>query len=318
MYFLFASGAFPAVEDLQEHGNFLKENLKSRLARVVLIYCSLVAVLIFSAIEANGLLKTSSFPYMPDRRLFEFDRKLQEYKDSPPFHGRRVILGSSYAAELETSYMNLGLIATVPREHMYIIQECWPQDTVLYVFTLRDLFYTNTPVRGYVIRKPLRRLYLSKMGFLYWAHFYDRAEEKPGDYYEEYRLLMYASGRDSLKGLWADRTIQLIEELAAFDRIDLSLLRKLQELHPNIVFVLHPILPLKPLPEDRSFARQVNHLVRCQQQLLQKLKQSKLPVIDLSDQAQSQQFIDLLHVKPEAQLGRKLEHLVMDREARGR
>jgi hypothetical protein len=268
----------------------------------------------FSAIKASNLLTASAFPYMPDRRLLEFDRTLEGYASSPSPGRRYVILGSSYAEALDTSYINLGLISTVPREHMHIIKKCPPADTVLYVFTLLDLFYANSPTREYVIRPPLRRLYLCKMSLLYRARLFDRVEEKPGSYHEEYRLLQYAAGRESLKDLWADRTIQLIGGLAACERVDLAPLRRLQQLHPNIIFVLHPILPLKSLPENSAFARQVNHLVTRQHELLENMQQSGLPFIDLSNEVKSEQFIDLLHVRPEAELGRKLEDALMDRE----
>ncbi|MBI5116412.1 hypothetical protein HZA56_08055 [Candidatus Poribacteria bacterium] len=251
----------------------------------------------FDHIDFNRLPKTAF-----ETTLLRLDRQMQDYQGSDA--GRKtVIIGPSYAEDLGRvgPAFNLSLPALQTNEISYIVTHQCRDDKVLCVVTLLALAPGNDRVRNVVVWQPIRRMAilraeLKRASFIPMMTLAMSYEDKLPD--RDLDTLVDELGLSNLSPVELFMLQMQLKLLSPIDpeKIDLTFFRELHAKHPDIVFVMHPSLPLKPLRNDIGH---INSVFLARTNLRQAMAESGLPIVDLSDVLTADCFRDLFHLKNE-------------------
>lgn len=229
---------------------------------------------------------STNFPYHSRERYFaDFDHRLTRYQNAHHQKQCKVIIGPSYAAmigEMPNIY-NLGMMAATPKQD--IATALWyvrKQDYILYMFTIRELVYYSMPFNPIENCRPAIRLQIGRayfrdaLGLQLWPR--NERNQYPKESFEKLtRCIGTAPGLD---------TYAIITEMGLYSQsaqYSLEPFIELRQRHPNILYVIHPVLPLiKPDDDTDDFSSQIRKVFSRNQQMVMMFEQSGLPFVDLS------------------------------------
>ncbi len=233
--------------------------------------------------------------------LFDLEKRLEEYKESG---ARNVIVGPSYAKQIGSfgSVRNLALDAAFHPEIAFVVEHyCTNADIIFYVLTARELspFKPRTKSMHVVPR----RLMILKDAFhkvaLGVPVAKGRAESEPcsAKDLDLFKEAADISRLNNKKTKSLETSIRKIKNNPEIDPDELTLepLESLFQRHSNIIFVLHPTLPLRPVNDSSPFGKQINRWARANQKLKTLFYNSSLPFIDLTD-TEPWEFSDWRHL----------------------
>ena len=264
----------------------------------VMCYAAFLAIAVFILSVLPISAKT---PNHDDAQSIDFNNRWDAYRatKSP----QTVIVGASYAKALQTPFVNLGVGDTNPNEHLTIIKQCRKEDKILYIFTILDVRKAADPQRRFVASRIGHKVRLIKEP--------SRAlTNNPRKQEWEYTPAMCDALTLSL-GCPPPRpkiTAVHVANMESLEMVSLEPLEMLRAAHPNIIFVLHPTLPLSPIAADVPESRPINHFARLVSDLRQAVIGSGLPLVDLSESASD--FRDAFHVADPGALGELLAAVI--------
>jgi hypothetical protein len=240
-----------------------------------------------------------------ERRLIDYERALTDYSFLRSGECDGVIIGTSYArglGEFEGVY-NLGFGGTRADDHLRIIRRyCRKQDKVIYVITMREVTMPEWDAPRHALTSAFVRYpTVAKAAVLDLLNLRDPVDMS--SVYEnfdpdsiEYKLICESTRYEDLPGLKRPKQVTgTIRFLARASSFSLEPLYAIKEEHPNIIFVLSPILPLQAVEGDSRLAEEINAFVSNQQKFEIAMEESGLPVLNLSQAAPATAFTDLIH-----------------------
>ncbi|MBI5116728.1 hypothetical protein HZA56_09670 [Candidatus Poribacteria bacterium] len=259
-----------------------------------------LAISSFTGYFLGARYQPESFLGTPDYFLSVLDVRLERFDRAKP--PRIVILGGSYAEFMgeDAGVYNLSIAAGHPQEDYMIVKRyCAPDDIAIHVLALRDLIELHHSPRWYAASTFWRRVYLSRLFLQKQLGIAPDPKFRRSPSLFELQSLRCAIGGRTVpyfRGL-LDQVTRFAE--AAYKRpISLDLLKKLRACHPNILFVIHPTLPLRRIDGNMKLANEIASVIDAQEEMKQLLEASDLPCLDLSNTIQFDEYVDLLHVMP--------------------
>ena len=240
-----------------------------------------------------------------ESRLIGYEHALTDYRSLRSGECKGVIIGTSYAHRLGNfeGVYNLGFTGTRADDHLRIIKRyCRKNDKVIYVITRREVTMPEWDAPRHALTSAFVRYpTVAKAAILDLMNLQDPVDmsvvhEKFDRDSTEYKLIRESTRCEDLSGLMRQRqVIGAIRFWARIPGFSLEPLYAIKEEHPNIIFVLSPILPLQPVENDSVLAEDINAFVSNQQSFEIAMEESGLPVLNLSDAAPATAFIDLIH-----------------------
>ncbi|RJP16097.1 MAG: hypothetical protein C4520_18960 [Candidatus Abyssobacteria bacterium SURF_5] len=220
-----------------------------------------------------------------------------KYQHSPA--SKKVIVGGSYASYLGefADFQNLGIPASFTYEHVEVIENyCRPDDSIYYFITFRDALDPRPPRPE--IRSRLRRgLMTLRIILLDRFHLplppflpefnYDGRYDEDDEIYKDICQSIGAKAPNMVPDL-----MQVQFWLLNQNTDVRPVWNDIAAAHPNVTFILSPVLPLKYECPDPL----INEILRNMIIFKTMITSSHLQVIDLSDAIGPEYFIDLIHL----------------------
>jgi hypothetical protein len=257
-----------------------------------------VAVLLVAADVMSWDLET--FPDIPEKTLLHFENRFEKFKkaDSP----QAVIIGPSYALAFDNQIpgiANLAISGGRGEEIQATLKEVPQADLVIYLFTIHDVSWAQKSPRIEYLSQDARRVSITRsrgrarLGF---------APENPRDFFEiEYTpdiqgCMQLAADFSNLPNLHypVARSLWLYHETEA----SITLFQECQRIHPNILFIAHPVAPIHSVHDNSQFSVHLNHVLEAQSTVISLMQESNLPFVDLSCQLPLSDFVDFVHLTP--------------------
>jgi hypothetical protein len=207
-------------------------------------------------------------------RLLAYDLELRKYRLSYPFKRRAVLVGPSYVSRLGSfqEIHNLGFTGATPSEIEGIIERyCRKNDSIYYGFTLFDLFQREKETETLPFSSLQRKKLIVKALFSHEC-------EKPAKSLFERQLRRIRNIRDEDIRLGAKRLARICKR------------------HPHLRVIMFPTYPEKEALEKTRRVKQL-------------LARANVPLIDMADTLDRNQFTDCFHHTPDGVKALR-EHIV--------
>jgi len=259
----------------------------------------------------------------PYAYLVDFHNRLSKYQSAEEC--RTTIVGPSYGVYLRRlGAANVSLGGANHKEIAHLITHaCRPDDRVLYILTIREVTQIRQAPRRELLYKPTRAAVILRMAFQdsFGVPLRVPTDKCSADYGAEHDLLRVATGYDFPKPVSCRIIKQIKSNSTSLDGISIGPLEVLAHQHPDIVFVVHPTVPLTPLQSEHRFAQQINRIVAAQTKLSQLLKDSSLMYCDFTSAMSPEYFRDMFHLNADWRKAIRAtalaDHLIPRKENRG-
>ncbi|MBI5114987.1 hypothetical protein HZA56_00775 [Candidatus Poribacteria bacterium] len=237
--------------------------------------------------------------------MTDFDDRLQIYNCLRRYGPRTVIVGPSYAWQLGSfsGIYNLSILGANPAETANVLRYCRQEDTVLYIFTLREVALFKREAKYSSSCALTRRAAIMRKSIRCMVFGTDNAPYNPipeaDTSVSEVEIETFAKAIDLSK-------VNVVPKRAIFrlricsvppEDITLRPFLELAEQHPGIVFVFHPMLPLNRVADDTSLAHSISRCLESQERIRELFSQSDLRFVDFSDSVPASMFGDFYHLR---------------------
>ena len=251
---------------------------------------SVVVFLFFDRATSNMRCITS-----PGNHLNNFETCLHKYQADPDSQ-KVALVGPSYVAQLGSLYNihNLGIMTARPKEVASIVGKVSNSaSTVLWPVTIRDYIYASDSARLHFTHAAPRSLTIIKSRLIVRPS----KAQLPAPTPTELRSLISAVPSTSIG---SDREVRVLlnqlKIIAAIepDKINKHVFFEASQKHPNLIFVLFPVIPIQP----SSGAEVSEYISRANENMIyfrDWFHESGLPFIDLSDTLSPVHFKNLCH-----------------------
>jgi hypothetical protein len=211
---------------------------------------------------------------------------------------RTVIIGACYAYDIgePSGIVNLGMYGMKPSEYSQMLQYLRPTDTVFYVFSLREMQEGSGPRQWVFADSKARSAVYAKdqfQGLISPAGFLSLPAPSPSERTQLQTMFPHAK-ESNLR-----YTLKYMKDYESVPRITTKRLVEFHSRHPKTVFVWTPIAPMpRVAPEWKQAAATIGVLDKEIHATFSTLPAS---VIDLGHAVTQGDFLDLFHLRPEAQ-----------------